>query len=474
MMNKSVRVWAVLAMVLGLALATGYAAANGPVDPPEVAGVLYPGESLEVDKYVTTPPIPPIVDICLLEDETGSFWDDIQHLQTPPTASDIYDNIVATSPDAQFAVAGFRDYPVDPYGDPGDWVYRLLSGMSGAKANWLAGIAALTAGGGNDGPEAQYDAIVAAAGPGSDDCGWRDPTVVKGVQRVIVVTTDAPFHTPDGTHLNDSASTITALNAANIVVIGLKAPGAGGELDTLAAATGGSVQPLSSDGANIAQAILDALAELRTDVWWTDDCAPWLSVSLTPDVHYDVPGETTVSFHETIAVPNATDPADYNCSVTFWANEYPEDGAEIAEQDIHIEVNPIPVPLDIKPTSCPNPLNTGSKGVLPVAILGTEDLDVTTIDPSTLLLEGVAPLRWNLSDVATPFEPWVGKADCQTDCTDAGPDGYMDLTLKFQTQEVMAALGGVTDGECRVLFLTGRFFDLRSIEGEDVVLFLDK
>ena len=65
---------------------------------------------------MTTPAIPPVVDICLLEDETGSFWDDISNLQGGTTASDIYDNIIAESPGAQFAVAGFRDYPVSPYG----------------------------------------------------------------------------------------------------------------------------------------------------------------------------------------------------------------------------------------------------------------------------------------------------------------------------------------------------------------------
>ena len=34
------------------------------------------------------------------------------------------------------------------------------------------------------------------------------------------------------------------------------------------------------------------------------------------------------------------------------------------------------VPIDIKPQSCPNPLNVNSKGVLPVAILGTDTFDV--------------------------------------------------------------------------------------------------
>lgn len=479
-MSKSLRVLIVVAVIAGMLASTGLAVANGPppVDPPAVSETKYPGESLEVDKVVTTPPIPPVVDICLLEDETGSFNDDIGNLVA--AAPGLFASVKAASPDAYFAVAGFRDYPVAPYGWPDDWVYHLLSTMSPDEDDWLNGVGLLTAGGGYDDPEAQYDAIVAAAGPGTfvdpylgeqNPCGWRDD---PKVQRVLVVATDNLFHTPDGTHQNSEASTIAALQAENIIVIGLKGPGAGGELDALAAATGGSVQPLSSDGANIATAILDALAELRTDVWWTENCGPDLDVSLTPDVYHDVPGETVLNFAETIAVPNETEPGDYYCTVTFWANDYPEEGAEIGMQDIHVEVIPIPVPLDIKPTSCPNPINVTAKGVLPVAILGAEDLDVSTIDPATIKLEGVPPLRWDWSDVATPFEPWTGKADCWMDCTEDGPDGYMDLTLKFKTQEIVAAVGEVADGECSVLTLTGNFFDGRAIEGEDVVVFLSK
>jgi hypothetical protein len=137
----------------------------------------------------------------------------------------------------------------------------------------------------------------------------------------------------------------------------------------------------------------------------------------------------------------------------------------------------INVPLDIKPTSCPNPLNVKNKGVLPVAILGTEDFDVTQVDPATIELEGVAPLRWDWEDVATPYEPFVGKEDCMEDCTTDGPDGFLDLTLKFYTQEVVEAIGEVNDGDCLVLTLTGNLFEEFSgtpIIGEDVVLILKK
>lgn len=132
------------------------------------------------------------------------------------------------------------------------------------------------------------------------------------------------------------------------------------------------------------------------------------------------------------------------------------------------------VPVDIKPTSCPNPLNVKSRGVLPVAILGTASFDVSEVDPSSVTLEGVSPLRWNHEDVATPFEPFVGKEESD-DCTTAGPDGFMDLTLKFDTQEVVAALDpDPVDGETRVLSVAGELTDGREFQGEDVVVIKKK
>jgi hypothetical protein len=131
------------------------------------------------------------------------------------------------------------------------------------------------------------------------------------------------------------------------------------------------------------------------------------------------------------------------------------------------------VAVDVRPGSCPNPLNCKSKGVLPVAILGTATFDVTQIDPATVQLAGVAPLRWDYEDVATPYSPFAGKQDCDLDCTSMGPDGYMDATLKFKTQEVIAALGtAVLDGACVVAELTGNLRESAGgteIVGEDVI-----
>jgi hypothetical protein len=449
-MNKLKVVTGVLLAVLLAVALVGPAAANGPIDPLVVEAELEPGEEMMVEKTVTTPLVPPLVDVCLLEDETGSFWDDIDNLQGGTTASDIYDAIIAESPEAQFAVAGFRDYPIAPYGGGGDWVFRLLSDISPVKAHWLNGIAALTAGGGADTPEAQYDAIVAA----TTAVSWRPDT-----ERVLVVATDAPFHHgPDGTHVNDHASTVAALAAENIIVIGLKAPGAGGELDALAAATGGSVQPLSPSGDDIAEAILAGLEELTTDVWWTVDADEGLKVTLDPEKYEAQVGGTELVFNEYISV----DPCVVPCStltatVTFWGNTWPEEGAEIGVQEISIHVVPVPVEIDIKPMSFPNSINPKSNGVVPVAILGSADFDVTTVDPMTLAFgpDGATPAH-DLSDPAVYVDH----------LHDANGDGFIDLVSHYHQKET-----GLEPGDTEAC-LTGQFFDCRHFEGCDSVRIL--
>ena len=129
----------------------------------------------------------------------------------------------------------------------------------------------------------------------------------------------------------------------------------------------------------------------------------------------------------------------------------------------------VKVPVDIKPTSCPNPLNVKSGGVLPVAILGTADLDVTQIDVSTVTLMGVSPIRSDIEDVAAPYEGGIGDPPDREDCTTAGPDGNDDLTLKFDKEAIVDALGPVSDGDVLVLKLKGKLLDGTDIVGKDVV-----
>lgn len=131
------------------------------------------------------------------------------------------------------------------------------------------------------------------------------------------------------------------------------------------------------------------------------------------------------------------------------------------------------VPVDVRPRSCPNPLNTAGGGVLPAAVTGTETLDVTQINPATVKLEGVSPLRWSFEDVTTPYEPAAGKQS-STDCAAAGPDGLTDLTFKFDLQSIVKAIGPVAGGDAKVLKLTGSMMNGQPIMGEDVVIIISR
>lgn len=391
----------------------GIVGSNASVSPSEVVATLAVGESMTVEKTVTTPEIPPKIDVCLLEDETGSFWDDIGNLQGGTTASDIYDNVVVKSPDAHFAVAGFRDYPVYPYGDPGDWVYSLNSGMSPVKANWIAGIAALTAGGGADIPEAQYDAIVAAVA----GCGWRSDSTT----RVLVVATDAPFHLPGvgKPHINTSATTITALGTLGIKVIGLKALGAGNELNTLATATGGSVQALSSSGDNIATAILAGLGNLPITVTPVPvGCDP-LVVTFNP-TSQTVTSGGSANFDETIAVPNGPTLAGSSVQCTVEFRDENGNVLEEGKQEISIE---IPIAIDLNPKTAVNELGTPEQTHTVIA-------SVTSDSASSSAAISGALVSFEVVD-----GPNAGKSGSET------TDSAGDAEFTYEAEQGIAGLG---------------------------------
>jgi hypothetical protein len=120
--------------------------------------------------------------------------------------------------------------------------------------------------------------------------------------------------------------------------------------------------------------------------------------------------------------------------------------------------------LDVRPSGCPNPLNRNSHGVLPVAVVGTDDFDVMLIEVSSVLLwradgvggpvapnEGPPGPHSTFGDVATPFD---GEA-CA--CHELSGDGIVDLVLKFRTDAVVEGLllDDLNYGEQVELIITG-------------------
>jgi len=118
-------------------------------------------------------------------------------------------------------------------------------------------------------------------------------------------------------------------------------------------------------------------------------------------------------------------------------------GAEVEIVTAEIEVE-----IDIKLGSDPNSINLKSKGVVPVAVLTTDDFDASTVDPETVLFAGASPVRSTLEDV--------------------DGDDNLDMLFHFKTQELNLE-SDATDAT-----LTGKTLDGIDIAGTDMVNIVPK
>jgi len=132
------------------------------------------------------------------------------------------------------------------------------------------------------------------------------------------------------------------------------------------------------------------------------------------------------------------------------------DNDRIAGLAFQPAVTAIEVAIDIKFCSDPNAFNCKKKGVLPVTIFGTDDFDVSDIDPSSLrlCLEDLSactngPTDWSLADRGDPLSD-IGAAMCAVVEIDDGvfeeqdyltQDGLLDLDAAFDAKEIQDVLG---------------------------------
>ena len=139
--------------------------------------------------------------------------------------------------------------------------------------------------------------------------------------------------------------------------------------------------------------------------------------------------------------------------------------------------------LDIKPGSCPNSFNTklfayaqrpnmARGGVLPVAIIGTERFDVNDVDVSTIRLEGVEPLWQGGGPAVVDVGTTVDDRQDACDCTEAGPDGIVDLQMKFNSVDIALAIGPGMHDEERLLTMTFTLLDGAPFEIRDCIRFV--
>lgn len=106
------------------------------------------------------------------------------------------------------------------------------------------------------------------------------------------------------------------------------------------------------------------------------------------------------------------------------------------------------VNLDIKPGSDPNSINTSSRGVIPVAVLGSGAFDVLDVDVGTLAFgpDGTSPANQRGSH----FE-------------DVNDDGFIDLVSHYRTRD-----SGIAPGDAEACVI-GETFDGTPFEGCDTV-----
>ena len=104
------------------------------------------------------------------------------------------------------------------------------------------------------------------------------------------------------------------------------------------------------------------------------------------------------------------------------------------------------IALDIRPGSAENPINPKSNGVIPVAILGTNGFDASTIDQASLR-----------------FGPGQALAEGNGHLVDLNGDGQLDLVLHFRTQD-----SGIQCGDTSVS-ITGQTLNGTLIQGSDSI-----
>lgn len=168
-------------------------------------------------------------DIFFIVDTTGSMGAAISNV-TSSLSTVIVPGVNEAIADVVMGVGDYRDFPISPYGDPGDWTFRVRQTLTADVGAVQAALRTLRAGGGGDLPESATEALYrSVAGAGCPD-GIGEACFRTSSHPILVLVTDAQIHNgPD--RANDYGPSVTgartwmealaALNAHGVKVVGV-------------------------------------------------------------------------------------------------------------------------------------------------------------------------------------------------------------------------------------------------------------
>lgn len=174
-----------------------------------------------------------------------------------------------------------------------------------------------------------------------------------------------------------------------------------------------------------------------------------------PDGNRLTPGsgmETTAAYSAKIGASSAIDQID-----KAHPPSVPAQYTTIAQANILFgEQQPTTITIDIIPGSPENIVRPGAWRLLPVAILGSAELEVTSINPRTIRLNGVDIMLVGKSDKSLCVE------------TDINDDTYKDLLC-----DVRSTGFKIGEGEYAIIIKAGTYSG-ESLRGEDRIKIVSK
>lgn len=422
-----------------------FRAEESSLKPEVLEATLFTGQTLREPKEAEIY-LPPKADIMFHFDVSGSMGGEINTVKT--NAGNILNTILAEIPLTQFGVtSGCDDVP-------GSYVYRLDQPLTTSVSGFQSGLSAVNIVGG------AYEDYGYQLWQQVHDVniGWRG----QGVQKIVIAFLDEYIYAGHPYQDKTVQEAIDELKANDVVLIVVFSgyPAYFNDWNDMALQTGGRAFQTDEwgvppGGDDIATWILNNIIEVLANIneaklsvvtpgfeYWMTACDPPSYLNFNSN-ELEEPLDFTID----LTAPMKTGLYEFEVGLIV-------DEVCFARQAVTINV--INAFMDVKPGSCPNPLNRNDKGVIPIAILGTADVDVSMIDPATINIGGVPPLKWSLEDVATPYDPGPDGFTDRMQCTTEGPDAMMDLVLHFSVPEIAALFAGAKKGDVVVLELEGQ------------------